>query len=152
MELSRVYKQINIYCDSQSNDLYMVPNGELSGLGIVEIEHVENLSAPFEEQQLLHTVKRAIDLCYSKTPALPRTTPSALGLFLGLKNYGTATKDKKLIVLTWENHVGYILYPTMKHRSGGYDHMTKEARFLGEELSDERLAEAIEYAIERSCV
>ncbi|RAV19413.1 hypothetical protein [Paenibacillus contaminans] len=136
MEDVKKYKQIDLYFDEKKQMVYILPIGWHSMLGIVEIGIVEHLNLPLDSSILLNKVNLCFDLCYSISPPMYPAKESPLANFLGVRNYREATKNKKLVVITWELEKGYIVYPHSKERSGGYNRLEQFGHLLGNNLNN----------------
>jgi hypothetical protein len=148
------YRQLSFYCDVKTNDLYILPNGFLEPLGpIVEIEYMEHLVYPYDSQELIDKVQKALTMCYSKVPPIPAKA-TAIANLLGKKSYAEATRNKKLVMLRYREYddVGYRLYPTKKVKRYGYQHLTDLAEDLGETLEKEELFLKLKKVLEISTV
>jgi hypothetical protein len=135
--LKESFKQINIYIDTKNNEMVIIPTGRIKELGIVEIEHIDIIQFPYTKEELLSTFKLSFNLCYSKVPPIPAKA-SALAIMLGKKNYSLATKNKKLVTITWEATDGYKICPTQKEK-GGYLHLVDLTISIGHTLGYDQL-------------
>jgi hypothetical protein len=140
------FKQLNLYMNTKNNDLFIIPTGRIEGLGIVEIEHMEYLKFPYDEDLLFEKVERAFDLCYSKIPPIP-AKESAFANLLGVKNYSAATSNKKLITITWVKEEGYKLQPTHREKRFGYRHLIEKSIYLGKILNKDELFQSVQKSL-----
>ncbi|GGI12897.1 hypothetical protein [Gottfriedia solisilvae] len=149
--MDHTFKQINLYYDIVQSDLVIISTGRLVGLGIIEIENIEKVTVPFQDSELYNKINNCLEQCYSRIPPIPAKS-SSLAIMLNKKNYSQATKNKKLIVLTWDEDEGYIICPTQKEKRNGYQHLVESQLILGQKLDETNLTSAINKCIELSTI
>lgn len=148
--MNETYKLIHIYVDKLGN-LLIIPTGKSQKYfgAIKELSIVNQLNKPFLENDLYIELVKTLDQCFSEEPD-DTTNLSALEKFLDIKGYSKATKNRKLIILQWNNKEGYYITPTKKVPREGFTHLEDKTIMLGDSLECNGLLSAVTKAIELS--
>jgi hypothetical protein len=144
------YKNVGIYINKQ-NDLYMVPSGssKILGGGTKEINIVNELNAPYTDEAIEELLFITFEQCFSKNPdELVNVTP--IELYLNIKGYSSAVRNKKYINCFWNDEIGYEITPTFKVPYNGYRHQMDKKIVIGKKVKPGDLANAVKAAINKS--
>lgn len=141
------YGVVLIYCDLLNN-LIIISCGEsqkLDGLN-TEIDVVSKINYLYNDLELEETLLRSMELCHSKEPNL-ENKQTIIEKELGIKGYGKATKNLKLIQLYWTKKNGYQVEPYERIPRRGYVIMEEQIIHLGKKVVQGQLAEAVRKSI-----
>jgi hypothetical protein len=144
------YKTIDIFADINGS-LIVIPHGrnEQTG-GTINIDIVHHLTSSNNREELERTIILAFEECYSIKPNIDLKY-SVVERYLGIKGYGKATKDKKLVTISWWQGKGFEIEPWKKMNKPPKGHYTliKDGVIkIGIEPKTGELAEAVRKAID----
>jgi hypothetical protein len=141
------YKNVFIYADSYGN-LIIIPTGISTNWGaIMGIDCVLQLSNPYDDRQLVNSLKEGMAKCFSLIPDDTIKT-SSLERLLGIKGYSKATKGRRLVSFDWNIEDGYTFTPTVKKK--GYVSLEEQVIRLGHNPTDDELVKSFKNALSES--
>ncbi|MEK3794164.1 hypothetical protein MKX42_20725 [Paenibacillus sp. FSL R7-0204] len=143
------YKNVTVYID-KNNDLYFVPHGIWTTHDVTaEINDILDLKYPYTLEELEFAIKESFGRCYSQYVDRDFPKVTAIEKHLKVKGYKKAVKKKKIVGLHWDEE-GYQVIPITYTVKKGYVHQEEKTFFLGKELNEFYLAEALLKAISLS--
>ena len=144
--MSKNFKNISIYIDQQQM-LLGVPGGESKKYGMVELDMIFTLALPYNEEELESFLMMVFDKCYSE--AYKDDGVTSIEKHYGIKGYAKATKNLKLVDVSWAKNDGYSIIPYKKMSRSGYSGLSNDKiERLGNEFNKGDLAKAFLRAME----
>ncbi|MDF9845556.1 MULTISPECIES: hypothetical protein [unclassified Paenibacillus] len=143
------FKDVTVYVD-KSNDLFFVPHGIWTVHKVTaEVNNIVELRHPYNTEELQSVIEESFKRCYSQEVDNDFPKVTAIEKHLKIKGYKKAIKNKKVVNLHWDEE-GYQVTPTTYSDKKGYVHQEGNTFFLGKELNESSLAEALLKAIRLS--
>ncbi len=145
------FKSISVYFDRDYN-LIGVPSAELKKWNvIVDIDKIQSLNAPYDDDELERFLKAVFDLCNSDKPKDFSKIP-ALQKYLGAKSYSASVKKLGLVSLNWLNKRGYEIVPTWQNAKikNAFNHLEEKTIKIATDYTDGELAKSFRIALELS--
>ncbi|WP_127531737.1 hypothetical protein [Paenibacillus kobensis] len=142
------FKRVSIYVD-KTNNLIVIANGLIDKWGgmIKEIDMVEQLSFPYEENNVETILLQMMNNWCALTPEEVGSTP--LEKCLGLQGYTKAVKGRKFIDFSWRINEGYFVTPTRREKTG-FVSLKDKRIMLGQQIVPGTLYCALMNAIDQS--
>ncbi len=141
------YGMVQIYCDPLDNLIFISMGDSQKYGGIAtEIDVISKLNFPYNDEDLEETLLRSLELCHSKEPDEEKKQ-TYIERELGIRGYGKATKNLKIIILYWTKENGFQIEPHERIPRRGYVILEEQVIPLVKKIVSGQLAEAVKKAI-----
>ena len=114
------YKYVSIYMDSKGT-LLGIPSGKSKKYGMADLNLLFMLAPPYSDAEIETFILNLFDKCF--TQLCEDDGISSIERHYNCKGYLKATKQLRLVHISWLKEKGYTVTPTKNAQKDGFKHI-----------------------------